>query len=88
MVTLKQSELSQFLGGSSLPPPGSPVSWASFTHRGLVRSENEDALCIETNSENDETPRYLFAIADGSGRSPGRCGCQQISLNGDTGGIS
>ena len=67
MVTLKQNELSQFLEGENTPPPGSPISWASFTHCGLVRQENEDAICIETGPENDEAPRYLFAIADGLG---------------------
>lgn len=67
MVILEQSVLSQSLGEESPPSPGSSVLWSSITHRGMVRSENEDALCIEIGVQGSEPSRYLFAVADGLG---------------------
>jgi PPM family protein phosphatase len=54
------------------PPPtldgvGGGLSWHAVTHCGLVRSQNEDAFCVEHSEANGPQPRFMSAIADGLG---------------------
>ena len=47
------------------------AKWRVITHRGLMRSQNEDAHwighSIEAKTETESASRYLFAVADGLG---------------------
>jgi len=55
----------ELIGGE----PSSPkafVAWHAITHRGLVRENNEDALCVETRNHHEQES-YLMAVADGLG---------------------
>jgi len=47
------------------------VKWRAITHRGLMRSQNEDAHwvahSVEGKTDAESASRYLFAVADGLG---------------------
>jgi protein phosphatase len=47
--------------------PGGCLTYRSVTHCGLVRTQNEDACCVEQAMSPATPPRYLLAIADGLG---------------------
>jgi serine/threonine protein phosphatase PrpC len=60
------------------------VKWRVITHKGLVRSQNEDAHyvahCVNTESESESASRYLFAIADGLGGHQGGAIASRMAL--------
>ena len=47
--------------------PGGCLAYHSVTHCGLVRTQNEDAHCVEEATPVDAAPRHLLVIADGLG---------------------
>jgi PPM family protein phosphatase len=60
------------------------VKWRVVTHKGLVRSQNEDAHYVahkvDAKTEGKSTSRYLFAIADGLGGHKGGAVASRIAL--------
>ncbi len=60
------------------------VKWRVVTHKGLVRSQNEDAHYVahnvEAKTEGKSVSRYLFAIADGLGGHKGGAIASRIAL--------
>jgi protein phosphatase len=65
--------------GGELSPPEAFVTWRAITHQGLVRDNNEDALCVETRNR-DEQESYLMAVADGLGGHLGGAVASQLAL--------
>lgn len=63
---------------------GVSLTWQAITHRGLMRSQNEDSFCVassvEEESDSVSSLRYLFAIADGLGGHRGGAIASQIAL--------
>ena len=47
--------------------PGGCLAYQAVTHCGLVRTQNEDAYCVEKTAPPEGPPRHLLAIADGLG---------------------
>ncbi len=60
------------------------VTWRVITHKGLVRSQNEDAHYvahrIESEPESESASRYLFAVADGLGGHRGGAIASRMAL--------
>jgi protein phosphatase len=60
------------------------VKWRVITHKGLVRSQNEDAHYVahrtNTETEGESASRYLFAIADGLGGHKGGAVASRMAL--------
>lgn len=60
------------------------VKWRVITHKGLVRSQNEDAHFvahhINPEAESESASRYLFAIADGLGGHKGGAIASRMAL--------
>ena len=60
------------------------AKWRAITHRGLARSQNEDAHCVahsvEVKSDTETASRYLFAIADGLGGHQGGAVASRMAL--------
>ena len=63
---------------------GAFVDWRVITHKGLLRSQNEDSHCvahrIEVKNEDQSVSRYLFAVADGLGGHHGGALASRIAL--------
>jgi serine/threonine protein phosphatase PrpC len=60
------------------------VKWRVITHKGLVRSQNEDAHYVahrvESETESESASCYLFAVADGLGGHPGGAIASRMAL--------
>jgi serine/threonine protein phosphatase PrpC len=60
------------------------VTWRVITHKGLVRSQNEDAHYVahrvESEPESESASRYLFAVADGLGGHRGGAIASRMAL--------
>jgi serine/threonine protein phosphatase PrpC len=60
------------------------VTWRVITHKGLVRSQNEDAHYVahrvEAETESESASRYLFAVADGLGGHRGGAIASRMAL--------
>ncbi len=60
------------------------VKWRVITHKGLVRSQNEDAHYVahhvEEEPERESESRYLFAVADGLGGHRGGAIASRMAL--------
>jgi len=78
VATIEENVLMQSLAVTSTPASAS-VKWHAITHRGLVRENNEDALCIETKNHHEQES-YLMAVADGLGGHVGGAIASQLAL--------
>lgn len=69
MIDLGDNILKQQIpqAASKSVPADISVTWRAITHQGLVRQQNEDSLCVETETKSGSASRYLFAVADGLG---------------------
>lgn len=69
VIDLGDNALKQQIPQAVLKPvsDGISVTWRAITHQGLVRQQNEDSLCVETDTKSGPVSRYLFAVADGLG---------------------
>lgn len=58
------------------------VTWRVITHKGLVRSQNEDAHYVahSVKNESESASRYLFAVADGLGGHRGGAIASRMAL--------
>jgi len=68
----------------TLAPTTVTVKWRVITHKGLVRSQNEDAHYVahhvDTETGSESASCYLFAIADGLGGHKGGAIASRIAL--------
>ncbi len=62
-----ETTLQQVLQSPGPQGPGDCLTYHSVTHCGLVRTQNEDAFCVQETAPEQIPRRFMLAIADGLG---------------------